>query len=53
MCQKQKRSMQEVIDILNGKDNVDKTLNGIPSLGVDYIGYPTARSVTLGVSFSL
>ena len=33
--------------------NVDKTLNGIPSLGIDYIGYPTARSVTLGINFSL
>ncbi|HRI20404.1 MAG TPA: SusC/RagA family TonB-linked outer membrane protein, partial [Panacibacter sp.] len=33
--------------------NVDKTLNGIPSLGVDYIGYPTARTFILGVNFSL
>lgn len=33
--------------------NVDKSLNGIPSLGVDYIGYPTARSFTFGVSFGL
>jgi TonB-dependent starch-binding outer membrane protein SusC len=33
--------------------NVDKTLNGIPSLGVDYIGYPTARSITFGLNFSL
>jgi TonB-dependent starch-binding outer membrane protein SusC len=33
--------------------NVDKSLNGIPSLGVDYIGYPTARNITLGVNFSL
>ncbi len=33
--------------------NVDKTLNGIPSLGIDYIGYPTARSVTFGINFSL
>lgn len=33
--------------------NVDKTLNGVPSLGVDYIGYPTARTIVLGVNFSL
>jgi len=33
--------------------NVDKALNGIPSLGVDYIGYPTQRTFLLGLSFSL
>ncbi|MFL5789203.1 MAG: SusC/RagA family TonB-linked outer membrane protein [Flavisolibacter sp.] len=33
--------------------NVDKTLNGVPSLGIDYIGFPTARNFTLGVNFSL
>lgn len=33
--------------------NVDKALNGIPSLGVDYIGYPTLRTFMLGVSFAL
>jgi len=33
--------------------NIDKTLNGIPSLGVDYIGYPTARTIIFGVNFSL
>jgi TonB-dependent starch-binding outer membrane protein SusC len=33
--------------------NVDKTLNGIPSLGIDYIGYPTARTFVVGVNFSL
>jgi len=33
--------------------NVDKTLNGIPSLGVDYIGYPTAKTIIFGVNFSL
>jgi TonB-dependent starch-binding outer membrane protein SusC len=33
--------------------NVDKALNGIPSLGVDYIGYPTLRTFLLGVSFTL
>ncbi len=33
--------------------NVDKTLNGIPSLGLDYIGYPSMRSFILGLNFSL
>jgi len=33
--------------------NVDKALNGIPSLGIDYIGYPSVRTIILGVNFSL
>ena len=33
--------------------NVDKQIGGIPSLGVDYIGYPTTRNFTLGLNFSL
>ena len=33
--------------------NVDKSLNGIPSLGIDYIGYPTQRTFLFGVNFSL
>ena len=33
--------------------NVNKSLGGIPSLGVDYIGFPSARSFTVGVNFSL
>jgi iron complex outermembrane receptor protein len=33
--------------------NVDKALNGIPSLAIDYIGYPTQRTYLLGLSFSL
>ena len=33
--------------------NVDKALNGVPSLGIDYIGYPTQRTFLLGVSFQL
>jgi TonB-dependent starch-binding outer membrane protein SusC len=32
---------------------VDKTLNGIPSLGVDYIGYPSVRTFIFGINFSL
>ena len=33
--------------------NVDKSLNGIPSLGVDYIGYPTQRTFLFGFNLSL
>lgn len=33
--------------------NVDKSLNGIPSLGVDYIGYPTQRTFLVGINFNL
>jgi TonB-linked SusC/RagA family outer membrane protein len=33
--------------------NQDHNNSGIPSLGMDYIGYPTPRSVTVGVTFSL
>ncbi len=33
--------------------NVDKSLNGIPSLGVDYVGYPSQRSFLMGVNFTL
>ena len=32
--------------------NVDKNVNGIPSLGIEYIPYPTARTILLGVNFS-
>jgi iron complex outermembrane receptor protein len=33
--------------------NTDHNNNGVPSIGIDYIGYPTARMFTLGVNFSL
>ena len=33
--------------------NVDKSLNGIPSVGVDYIGYPTQRTFLIGFNFNL
>lgn len=33
--------------------NTDAGFNGIPSLGVEYIPYPSARTVLLGVSFQL
>ncbi len=45
-----------VITKYNGFDpevNVDKQLNGVPSLGIDYIGFPTQRTFLLGLNFSL
>jgi len=33
--------------------NVDKNNNGVPSLGIEYTPYPTARTITFGVNFSL
>jgi TonB-dependent starch-binding outer membrane protein SusC len=33
--------------------NVDKNIQGVPSLGIEYIPYPSARTITLGVNFSL
>lgn len=33
--------------------NTDHNNNGVPSIGIDYIGYPTARQFTLGLNFSL
>ncbi len=33
--------------------NTDGATNGIPSLGIEYLPYPPARTVLLGVSFSL
>ena len=33
--------------------NVDKNVNGVPSVGIEYIPYPSARTVTLGLNFSL
>jgi len=32
--------------------NVDKNVNGIPSFGIEYIPYPTARTIILGINFS-
>ncbi|MDX1937715.1 MAG: SusC/RagA family TonB-linked outer membrane protein, partial [Flavihumibacter sp.] len=31
--------------------NVDKSVNGIPSAGIEYIPYPSARNILLGVRF--
>ena len=33
--------------------NVDKNSNNVPSLGIEYTPYPSARTITLGVNFSL
>ncbi|HXD77576.1 MAG TPA: SusC/RagA family TonB-linked outer membrane protein [Puia sp.] len=33
--------------------NQDHNNNGIPSLGMDYIGYPTSRSIAVGLNFTL
>jgi TonB-linked SusC/RagA family outer membrane protein len=33
--------------------NTNKAVNGVPSAGIDYTGYPTARTFTFGVNFSL
>lgn len=33
--------------------NTDKQVDGVPSFGIEYIPYPTARSFMLGVNFSL
>jgi iron complex outermembrane receptor protein len=33
--------------------NVDKNVNGIPSAGIEYIPYPSARTILLGLTFGL
>ncbi|MET3115523.1 TonB-linked SusC/RagA family outer membrane protein [Pedobacter sp. CG_S7] len=33
--------------------NVDKSINGVPSAGIDYVSYPSARTFNFGVNFSL
>ena len=33
--------------------NTDGGVGGIPSLGIEYIPYPSARTISLGISFSL
>lgn len=33
--------------------NVDKSINGVPSFGVDYSAYPRATTITLGLTVSL
>jgi TonB-linked SusC/RagA family outer membrane protein len=33
--------------------NTNKTVNGVPSAGIDYTGFPSARTFTFGLNFSL
>jgi len=33
--------------------NIDKSNNGYPSRSIEYIPYPTARSIVVGLNFSL
>ncbi|WP_161806989.1 hypothetical protein, partial [Hymenobacter sp. AT01-02] len=33
--------------------NTNKAFGVVPSAGIDYTGYPTARTFTFGVNFSL
>lgn len=33
--------------------NVDKNVSGVPSVGIEYEPYPSARTITFGVNFSL
>ncbi|WP_158800047.1 SusC/RagA family TonB-linked outer membrane protein [Pedobacter sp. L105] len=33
--------------------NVDKGISGVPSAGIEYVPYPTARTFNVGVNFSL
>jgi TonB-dependent starch-binding outer membrane protein SusC len=33
--------------------NIDKNINGVPSYGIEYTPYPSARTVTFGLSVSL
>ena len=35
---------------LDPEVNVDKNINGVPSRGFDYAGYPKARTVSLGIN---
>jgi TonB-dependent starch-binding outer membrane protein SusC len=33
--------------------NTDKAVEGVPSFGIEYIPYPPARTILLGINFSL
>jgi TonB-dependent starch-binding outer membrane protein SusC len=33
--------------------NADRNINGVPSFGIAYIEYPSARTITVGINFSL
>jgi hypothetical protein len=44
-----------VITDYNGLDpevNVDKNINGVPSLGIDYTAYPRARTYSVGLNIT-
>jgi TonB-dependent starch-binding outer membrane protein SusC len=41
------------VNVDKTNSGVDKTNNGVPSLGIEYTPYPSARTITLGVNFSL
>jgi hypothetical protein len=33
--------------------NYDGSINGVPSLGIDFVQYPSSRTIIFGISFSL
>ena len=33
--------------------NFDGSINGVPSLGIDYVQYPSSRTIIFGINFSL
>jgi len=33
--------------------NIDRSINGIPSFGIDYARYPSSRSFIFGINFTL
>ena len=33
--------------------NTDKNVNGVPSVGIEYLPYPSARTITIGINVSL
>jgi iron complex outermembrane receptor protein len=35
---------------LDPEVNVDKNIDGVPSLGIDYTAYPRARTISFGIS---
>ena len=35
------------------ESNFDVNINGIPSLGVDYVQYPSSRTFLIGINFLL
>jgi iron complex outermembrane receptor protein len=37
---------------LDPEVNVNKAMNDVPSLGIDYVAYPRARTFTLGLNFT-